>query len=389
MPVFKSNLTTEYYKECFNDVEPHCLIEELIAYNITNNTWGRNNLSRGANFSDATLLFYDVLFKLTAVLFLAIMLIGVIGNALVVYVILAKGKMRTVINLLLLNLALSDIAFLIITVPLTAYHWVSSNWELGDIVCKMMHFFLYVTAYVTVYTLVLISGLRYVTVVYNRGTAHWRTKRNACFTICIVWAVMLIVNVPALLVYRVKVWKEYYYCGLEDASTGRKIYLSFFSCAYVIPLLIISVMYAALLGHLRGNRSCHTEEYTEEGALRQGQGQDGIRSRTLWRTAHATKLIILVVVVFTICWFPLHIHLVLAMYNKSPKTDLYQVFRIFWHCLAYANSCMNPIIYNYICKDFRNSFREACFLCRDRGTKAPSSRSRQLTHQSVPLDAAL
>ena len=36
---------------------------------------------------------------------------------------------------------------------------------------------------------------------------------------------------------------------------------------------------------------------------------------------------------------------------------------VVWNCLAYANSCVNPIIYNYTCKDFREAFRSVVHSC--------------------------
>ena len=56
--------------------------------------------------------FYFVLFKFVVpALFGVISVTGITGNALVVYVILSKRQMRTVTNLLLLNLAFADLCF--------------------------------------------------------------------------------------------------------------------------------------------------------------------------------------------------------------------------------------------------------------------------------------
>jgi len=48
-----------------------------------------------------------------------------------------------------------------------------------------MHYLVDVTAYVTVYTLVLISLTRYMTVVHNIATARIRTKRNIALVVSV------------------------------------------------------------------------------------------------------------------------------------------------------------------------------------------------------------
>jgi len=75
--------------------------------------------------------------------------------------------MRTTVNLLLLNLAVSDVLFLVVAVPFMAYHYAADNWLIGDVACKLSHFVLYVTVYVTVYTLVAIAVVRLVSIVWS------------------------------------------------------------------------------------------------------------------------------------------------------------------------------------------------------------------------------
>lgn len=118
---------------------------------------------------------------------------GVLGNSLVIYVILKKDRMRTVTNLLLLNLAAADLSFALVIPPCTAYTFASSgSWPFGDTECRLMHYLVNVTAYVTVYTLVLISAIRYMTIVHNARTARVRTRRNVVVVIVMIWIIMMV-----------------------------------------------------------------------------------------------------------------------------------------------------------------------------------------------------
>lgn len=89
------------------------------------------------------------------------------------------------------------------------------------------------------------------------------------------------------------------------------------------------------------------------------------RSRAQKRNQHAIRLLVTVVVIFALCWLPLHVHLLLVYFVGNPyNSRIYELFRVLSHCLAYSNCCMNPIIYNYTSPDFRRSFRELLRLDR-------------------------
>ena len=118
-----------------------------------------------ALFEDDLLFYYYLWTVITPTVFGVITVVGTVGNLLVIYVIVTQRGMRTVNNLLLLNLAAADIAFLVICVPFNAYKYYADAWVFGDMFCKMAQYSLYVTAYVTVYTLVAISALRFLTIV--------------------------------------------------------------------------------------------------------------------------------------------------------------------------------------------------------------------------------
>ena len=292
--------------------------------------------------------FEYILFSfIVPVIFSLITFIGVVGNTLVIHVILCKQKMRTVTNLLLLNLAFADLSFVIICPPFTAYSFATAEFPFGNVICKMMHYLLNVTAYVTVYTLVLISAMRYMTIVHNQETKHYRTPRNIVVMVCMIWSIMLILNLPIFLAYEVKGYCGVLECAISDPQTGKGLFGTFFAFAYVLPLTVIGLFSICILRHIR---------------LRPSTLERGTRSE--YRKKQASRLIILVVVIFAIFWLPIHIHLLLAWWDQLPlQNSVYESVSILWNVLAYFNSCVNPIIYNFASRDFRDSFHEAVCCC--------------------------
>ena len=319
--------------------------------------------------SASEVMFYMVLWMYVApALFGLIMIVGTIGNALVIYVILSQKAMRTVTNILLFNLAISDIAFLVITVPFTAYKYAAFSWDFGDMFCKFVQFFLYVSAYVTVWTLVAISAYRYLTVVKSNSSARYRTKSNIIICCLCIWGTSLTTQIPVFLAHTVRTHGDYSYCGM-NTSAVEPVFITFFVFAYVLPLLLICVLYVPIMLHLRQSK---------------GTTLDNAHAKE--RTARACKVIILVVVVFCISWLPLHINSLVATYGTLPKGAYYEVFRILWNGMAYGNSCANPFIYNYASQEFRKAYREAlccpniCHKARRHGeAKTPSELTKMVT----------
>lgn len=153
-----------------------------------------DNLSDVDGMAADTELYIDFIlfFIVVPILFGLICVVGVAGNCLVIYVILKRDRMRTVTNLLLLNLAAADLSFVLVIPPCTAYILASPGWPFGDTECRLMHYLVNVTAYVTVYTLVLISAIRYMTIVHNARTSRIRTRQNVVIMILMIWVVMMV-----------------------------------------------------------------------------------------------------------------------------------------------------------------------------------------------------
>ena len=84
-------------------------------------------------------------------------ILGLVGNSLVVIVVAANPGMRSTTNILIINLAVADLLFVILCIPFTATDFVLPFWPFGNFWCKMVQYLIIVTAYASVYTLVLMS----------------------------------------------------------------------------------------------------------------------------------------------------------------------------------------------------------------------------------------
>lgn len=215
---------------------------------------------------------------------------GTVGNVTVVAVILIKKKMRTPVNLLLLNLALADLAFLWLGVPFVTYHFTAEGWFLGDFMCKMSHYVLDFTGYVVIYTLVVIAATRYVMVVHWRKMGAHVTYHVAFATIGCVWLVSLCANIPVLQLYQLKTFTNpcseslaqlrnessvghssdgesnvtpYQYCGMGSLDAGRRINYVYFACAYALPLWLIAGLYCLITQYI--HRHHHDSAYQHVG----------------------------------------------------------------------------------------------------------------------------
>ena len=139
---------------------------------------------------------------------------------------------------------------------------------------------------------------------------------------------------------------------------GRLYYGCFFVFAYVLPLSIISVLYGLMLCRLMyGGVSSSSSS-----AARDGRGGSG----GITTKRRVTRLVIIVVSTFAICWLPLQVVFVVQyVAGLNNHGTAFVVVKIIANCLAYTNSCVNPLLYAFLSDAFRQSFhRKLCCVKR-------------------------
>lgn len=315
--------------------------------------------------------FHEITYRIVVpVVFSIITICGLIGNLLVLFVIISKRQMRTVINILILNLAFADLLFISFVPLLTAFdYWHYSAWTIGLSACRFMYFIFNITTYVTVFTLVLISIIRYMVVVKNAATAHLRTKQRVSAALVVVWCMSFTLSIPVPFFYEVVLRCD------TDPQVGKIFTLIFFFVGYVVPLLSIGVLYLCIIKHIQNHKA--SEVFPSK-----------TRGRSEVKTKQAGKMLVLVLVAFFLLWLPIHIQMMLYHFGYAPQSNIYQIVGLVSNCLAYINSVVNPFIYNHSSKDFRDAFKEVvCFRPSDSCTSPTCCHSQKFHRLSVHCSA--
>ena len=90
------------------------------------------------------------------------------------------------------------------------------------------------------------------------------------------------------------------------------------------------------------------------------------------------------VTTFALCWLPIHIIFLIQASNRrnlndgnddEEESDELVSLQIVAQCLAYLNSCMNPILYAFLSEQFRKSFLSLFERCR---TKKQNNRFNEI-----------
>nr|ANO39116.1 GCR304 [Schmidtea mediterranea] len=300
------------------------------------------------------------------ILFGLIMVVGFVGNLLVIVVIIANIQMRNTTNILIISLAVADLLFIIFCVPFTAVMYVTGGWPLGRVLCQIYQYMTYITAYCSVYTLVLMSIDRYLAVVHPIRSMTLRNSRNTIIAVGTVWSLFLVSNLPLLInsdiiegprdeitdclvdycTYKPFMkWNSTKKRYEDDKVFGKIYYTLFFVMFYLWPVIIISVLYGFLIYRLLCGRSSKISHSNDAMVTKK----------------RVTKMVIVVIVIFTLCWAPIQTIFIIQLYGKDPGGNLFRTIHVISNCLAYSNSMVNPFLYAFLSENFRRAF--ANLLC--------------------------
>ncbi|XP_062929285.1 chemerin-like receptor 1 [Mobula hypostoma] len=266
----------------------------------------------------STALDEEEMFSFPLVLYSIICLLGVGGNGLVIWIAVLEVR-KTVSMIWLLNLSVADFIFTALLPFAITHQALGTQWPFGHIMCKLISFINQLTMFASVFTLTAIALDRFISIVFPIWSQNHRTVRLAVGVSSVVWILAAVPSVPFFLI-RDTTEEEggFTYCFYnEDVYKLSHLVLGRFTLAFLLPFITIAFCYAIITRK--------------------------VRRRWKKSSDRSCRVTCTIICAFFICWLPFHV-----LYILHSTTNRYFTITLpLATCLAYANSCINPVLYTF------------------------------------------
>ncbi|XP_002737942.2 prokineticin receptor 2-like [Saccoglossus kowalevskii] len=285
------------------------------------------------------------------VTFIVIIIVCGFGNTLLCLTIFRQKRLRTVTNLFIASLAVSDAMVAILCAPFNLYYYLYQNWVFGDAMCSVVGTVKMVSLNVSINTLLVIALERYY-VIHNPLTPRL-TKRKVLLIAVLTWVVSFIVSIPTPMNTtgssgRDKTGRVIHFCAEywsnRIASRAYIMFLTLFE--YVVPMVAMIIAYSKIVRKVWFRRT------PGNATDRQREIVTGNRKKTI-------RMLIIVVASFGLFWGPYYAYNITVHFLEKFWIEQDQNMTGFYvvEVLAMSNSVMNTIVF-FLMND---NFRKECF----------------------------
>ncbi|KAJ4945852.1 hypothetical protein JOQ06_023530 [Pogonophryne albipinna] len=258
--------------------------------------------------------------------------VGVIANGLVIYAVKACKK-KMVSDIYLLNLAIADMLFLLV-MPFNIHQLVRDRqWVFGSFMCKAVVVVDVSNQFTTVGIVTVLCIDRYIAIVHP--TSEKRTIQWTIIINMLVWLGSMLLTVPVMLYAKAVRRQQFEVCIIDLEGPEDMYWYTLYQSilGFIIPLFIISTFYSLTLYHVFSS-------------IRRVK-----RKQSVW-AKRATKMVLMVIALFLICWSPYHVIQVINLSNDNQNLVFIYAYNISI-CLCYSHSCINPLMLLIFAQNYR------------------------------------
>ncbi|XP_014469593.1 PREDICTED: allatostatin-A receptor-like [Dinoponera quadriceps] len=324
----------------------------------------------------------------------------------VIFVVTFSRRLRSITNFFLANLAVADFCVGIFCVYQTLTNYLMNSWQLGDFLCKVYMFVHALSYTASILILVVVCTERYLAIVHPIKCRSMLTRSRLRMVIGVVWIVAAVYASPRFLYVetisnRLNTGDVDIICVANIKKHNKNVLdavnLVFL---YLLPLFLMCCLYTriavglwrsgatlggpGLVARSRNGRVHHVHT-SSKNVLRARRG--------------VIRMLIAVVMMFAVCNLPQQARILWRHWgpNYDRTSDFSTLLTVSTFLISYMNSCLNPLLYAFLSRNFRKGMRELlhCKGARTRGgslamacaggdqTRHENGVSTHLPHSSV------
>ncbi|XP_029003674.1 chemokine XC receptor 1-like [Betta splendens] len=274
------------------------------------------------------------------IFFSIVITLSLTGNILVLVILGWYENLKSLTNIFILNLAVSDLLFTTGLPFWAIYHiW---GWLFSDIACKIVTFIFFTGFYSSVLFLTIMTIYRYLAVVHPLSDLSTKRLSTGGVVSGVIWIISVGAATPSLLHSSLIVihHSDLDSVGCEyETPLWRTISISQQNIFFLIAFVVMAFCYIQILAKIRNSRS-HTKN-------------------------RAVKLVFCIVAVFFIGWVPYNVVIFLRMLEeKLPEAfgtcrSSIHLDYVFYVCrlIAFSHCCLNPVFYAFVGVKFRRHLK--------------------------------
>lgn len=285
------------------------------------------NTTSPAASSSQSVMFISLL----AIILLSVALaVGLPGNSFVVWSILRRMHKRSVTALLVLNLALADLAVLL-TAPFFLHFLAQGTWSFKLAGCRLCHYICGVSMYASVLFITVMSLDRSLAVARPFMSQKLRTKSIVRWVLAAIWVASFLLATPVLAYRTVSLGlsNRSLVCFSKYPNERQRAFHLLFEAftGFLLPFLAVVASYSDI-----GRR---------------------LRARRFRRSRRTGRLVALIILAFAAFWLPYHVvnlaeagrALAGLRAGSGPAGERLQLARHVLIALAFLSSSVNPVLY--------------------------------------------
>ena len=291
---------------------------------------------------------------IVALSFMCLLIVAV--NGLVIFLIHKKKLLRTITNMFLTSLALSDLMSGLVGIPLLV---ICLEKDVIN-VCVTSAIFFRFTAISSVCHVLLIACDRYIFIVHYMKYHSLATKRRAIVAIISVWVLSLASSLVQLSWY---IFHGIALTEYEDVTEdhNKRYSLACIVLFFIVPLIAMCYIYGSIfyISFKRIER--------DRGLNNTFQGPSRSLRHHEWR---GRSVLVITIVIFACCWLPFFVAMLLDHMNTSEQSSMSLWAQRLLIFLFFLPSVLNPILCTLAKIDFRRSLKQIVFQWKKKNSLA-------------------